>query len=80
MALECHLTPNGWPFRGIANIEASIGEFLLGGHEKNVIKMVAECEVCQKYNYQVTRPSELLQPLPPIPEAIWEEFMMDFIV
>lgn len=40
---------------------------------------IASCHVCQKSKYQASFPAGLLQPLS-IPNAIWEELSMDFIV
>lgn len=44
-----------------------------------VTEFVAAYHVCQCSKYQASSPAGLLQPLP-IPNAIWEEISMDFII
>ncbi|KOM50008.1 hypothetical protein LR48_Vigan08g083500 [Vigna angularis] len=47
--------------------------------KRRVMEYVAGCLVCQQHKYLSSSPQGLLQPLP-IPNAIWEELSMDFIV
>ncbi|XP_047173484.1 uncharacterized protein LOC124841282 [Vigna umbellata] len=49
------------------------------GMKKAVTNFVASCLVCQQHKYLSSSPQGLLLPLP-IPNAIWEEVSMDFIV
>jgi len=44
-----------------------------------ITKFVVACHVGQRSKYQASSPAGLLQPLP-IPNAIWEEISMNFIV
>ncbi|KAK7281730.1 hypothetical protein RIF29_09972 [Crotalaria pallida] len=49
------------------------------GMKGAIATMVEACHICQRSKYQASTPAGLLQPLP-IPNAIWEEISMDFIV
>lgn len=53
-------------------------EFFWVGMRRDVAKMVAECDVCQRNKYSNLSPAGLLQPLA-LPLRVWEELTMDFI-
>lgn len=49
------------------------------GMKGAITDFVASCHICQRSKYQASSPAGLLQPLP-IPNAIWEDISMDFVV
>nr|GEW37285.1 hypothetical protein [Tanacetum cinerariifolium] len=53
-------------------------EFYWVGMRRDVAKMVAECDVCQRNKYSNLSHAGLLQPLS-LPQRIWEDLTMDFI-
>ncbi|GJY92704.1 putative mitochondrial protein [Tanacetum coccineum] len=48
------------------------------GMKKDVEKLVAECDICQRQKYSTMAPNGLLQPLN-LPTRVWAEITMDFI-
>lgn len=63
-------------FRTYARISS---QFFWHGLRKDVKDFVRACLVCQQAKTANTHPGGLLQPLP-IPQNIWEDIAMDFIV
>nr|KYP56676.1 Retrovirus-related Pol polyprotein from transposon 297 family [Cajanus cajan] len=76
---EFHTSPTGG-HSGIYRIYRRMAQSLFWiGMKQTVTQYVASCHVCQRSKYQASSPAGLLQPLP-IPNAVWEEISMDFIV
>jgi len=76
---EFHATPTGGHpgiFRTYRRISQSLH---WKGMKKCVTEYVSACPVCQQNKYLASSPQGLLQPLP-IPEVVWKEVSMDFIV
>nr|GEV60684.1 hypothetical protein [Tanacetum cinerariifolium] len=48
------------------------------GMKKDIEKLVAECDICQRQKYSTMAPNGLLQPLN-LPTRVWAEITMDFI-
>ncbi|XP_062094224.1 uncharacterized protein LOC133800283 [Humulus lupulus] len=76
---EFHASPIG----GHAGVERTFlrlgAKFFWKGMHKDVRKFVQACLTCQTVKYSPTAPYGLLQPLA-IPERVWEDLAMDFIV
>lgn len=54
------------------------GFFYWPGLKREVVRYVAQCEICQHCKHETVAVPGLLQPLP-IPEQAWEDISMDFI-
>lgn len=75
---EFHASPTG-EHSGIYRTYRRMAQSLFWPKMKAAITAyVASCHICQS-KYQASSPAGLFQPLP-IPNAIWEELSMDFIV
>jgi len=61
--------------RTLARISA---QFYWPRMHKNIKSFVQQCLICQQAKIATTLPSGLLQLLP-VPDAIWEDLVMDFI-
>lgn len=46
---------------------------------KQIMDFIRECDICQKNKYQALSHVGLLQPIP-IPELVWEDISMEFII
>nr|KYP39247.1 Transposon Ty3-G Gag-Pol polyprotein [Cajanus cajan] len=76
---EFHTSPTGG-HSGIYRTYRRMAQSLYWiGMKQTVTQYVASCHVCQRSKYQASSPAGLLQPLP-IPNAVWKEISMDFIV
>nr|KYP58323.1 Retrotransposable element Tf2 [Cajanus cajan] len=76
---EFHTSPTGG-HSGIYRTYRRMAQSLYWiGMKQTVTQYVASCHVCQRNKYQASSSAGLLQPLP-IPNAVWEEISMDFIV
>ena len=53
--------------------------FAWEGMRKEVKAFVSQCFICQTVKYETTPPNRLLKPLP-LPERVWEDVALDFIV
>lgn len=76
---EFHETPIG----GHAGVERTYirlsANFYWSGMRREVKEFVASCVTCQTIKYSTAAPAGLLQPLE-MPERIWEDLALDFIV
>lgn len=79
MLQEFHETPIG----GHAGVERTFmqlsASFYWEGMRKDVKDYVSNCVTCQTVKYSTAAPSGLLQPLE-VPERVWEDLALDFIV
>nr|KYP74492.1 Retrotransposable element Tf2 [Cajanus cajan] len=76
---EYHSSPIGG-HSGVARTIARVTtQFFWKGMNKDIAKYVQQCLICQKAKTATISPAGLLQPLP-IPNQIWEDISMDFIV
>ncbi|XP_052728408.1 transposon Tf2-1 polyprotein isoform X1 [Vigna angularis] len=76
---EFHVTQAGG-HSGVYRTYRRIAQSLFWrGIKKDVTEFVARCSVCQQHKYLSSSPQGLLQPLP-IPNAVWEDLSLDFIV
>lgn len=76
---EFHASPMGG-HSGVYRTYCRLAQSLFWiGMKGTVTVFVAACHICQCSKYQASSPAGLLQPLP-IPNAIWEDISMDFIV
>lgn len=75
---EFHSAPKDGHTRVIRTYLRVKRSFNWPGLKRAVKKFVAECEVCQKQNYEAIHPPGLIQPLT-IPSDIWQGIFMDFV-
>nr|KYP71832.1 Transposon Ty3-I Gag-Pol polyprotein [Cajanus cajan] len=76
---ELHNSPIGG-HSGIARTLARVSsQFYWPGMHQDIKSYVQQCLICQQAKSSTTLPAGLLQPLP-IPQQIWDDLAMDFIV
>ncbi|KAD2804662.1 hypothetical protein E3N88_38039 [Mikania micrantha] len=76
---EFHTTPSGGHSGFYRTYRRLAANLYWPGMTGSVKQFVRECDVCQRCKSSSLSPGGLLQPLD-IPEAIWENLSMDFIV
>ena len=76
---EFHSTPQGGHSGFYKTYRRLAANVYWVGMKGVVQEFVRSCDVCQRQKYLASSPGGLLQPLP-IPERIWEDISMDFII
>ena len=75
---EFHSSKIGGHF-GVRTTSRIGAQFYWNGMRSDISKFVRECAICQQAKVDHVVLAGLLQPLP-IPQQIWEDIAMDFIV
>lgn len=76
---EFHASKLGGHARVNKTIARIASQFHWVGMRKDIMRFVKECVICQQAKVDHLLPTGLLQPLP-IPQQIWEDLAIDFIV
>ncbi|KAI3753279.1 hypothetical protein L2E82_25328 [Cichorium intybus] len=76
---ETHDTPIGGHGGFLKTYKRLSSRYYWPRMKQDVREFVQQCIICQQQKYQTLAPAGLLQPLP-IPNQIWEDVSMDFIV
>lgn len=76
---EYHATRLGGHAGSLRTYAQISSHFYWQGLCRDVAEFVKKCMICQKAKTDHTHPAGLLKPLP-IPQIIWEEIAMDFII
>lgn len=75
---EHHASPAGGHSGGERTYQRLKQAFYWRGMKQDIIRYVAECDVCQRNKNETVATPGLLQPLP-IPNRLWSDISMDFI-
>ena len=76
---EHHCTPTAG-HQGVAKTyQRTKKGFYWQGMKGDIRKFIAECAICQQNKFETIAPPGLLQPLP-LPQRVWSDISMDFIV
>ncbi|KAJ0440472.1 putative nucleotidyltransferase, Ribonuclease H [Helianthus annuus] len=76
---EAHDTPIGGHGGFLKTYKRLSSRYYWLKMKQDVKLFVQQCVICQQQKYQTLSPAGLLQPLP-IPNQIWEDISMDFII
>lgn len=79
MIAEFHSSPIGGHSGYLRTYKRLASIVYWEGLKRDVQEFVSKCDVCQRNKYQAMSPAGLLQPLP-VPQHVWEDVTMDFIV
>ncbi|KAD6796719.1 hypothetical protein E3N88_07615 [Mikania micrantha] len=77
--LKAHSTPAAGHGGFLKTYKRLTVQYYWPNLKKDVQLFVQQCLVCQQQKYETLSPAGLLQPLP-IPDQIWEDISLDFIV
>ncbi|KAD7117361.1 hypothetical protein E3N88_04629 [Mikania micrantha] len=76
---EAHNTPVASHGRFLKTYKRILAQFFWPNLKQDVRDYVQKCLVCQQQKYETLSPAGLLQPLP-VPNRVWEDILIDFIV